>query len=142
MNAGLRVIDMGGVGGEALTADEDQADKTHASRKPDIGLMLYVSSLSVHAPQTIDGIVRICRELGEDRVGLTIVDVVAHPELAEAAGVVATPTLIRSDQTLSARVVGEILDPYELSNRILPELIDLPPSDMAEDSVIGRINCA
>jgi hypothetical protein len=126
----------------ALSLDRANTNPLQANS---IRLTLFVSGTSVFAPLTIDSIVRICEVLG-DRVKLDVVDVLTHPELSDRYGIVATPTLIRDDQTMEARVVGDIASTSELSSRILPELMDVVEerTDAADDAptVIGRISCA
>lgn len=108
----------------------------------EIRLTLFISSLSPTTPTTLDGLVRICRDIGSDRCRLEIVDVDVHPEIAELHRVVATPTLIRDDARLKSRIVGDLSDREQLANQILPELFDHLPDATHSNRVIGRITCA
>jgi circadian clock protein KaiB len=55
------------------------------------------------------------RRLGDERLGgdyrLDIVDVVRHPERAEAERILTTPTLIKLRPEPSRRVTGDLSDP-------------------------------
>lgn len=107
-----------------------------------ITLTLFISSYSVTTPLTVDSIVRLCRALGEESCQLDVVDVVTHPEIAEQYDVVATPTLIRHDETLSARVVGDLSSRSVIATCLLPELLDVDQQCARTTQIIGRISCA
>ena len=73
-------------------------------------LTLYVaggSSASARARVTID---RLCQERLDGRHRLEVVDVVRDPEAAEAARIVATPTLVREAPLPVRRIVGDLSD--------------------------------
>jgi circadian clock protein KaiB len=46
---------------------------------------------------------------------LTIIDVLQQPDIAEQAGIMATPTLIKSTPLPPRRVVGDLSDPQILA---------------------------
>ncbi len=75
-----------------------------------IHLELYVVGQSTRSIAAIANLERICREHLDGRfdLDLVIVDVLDHPEAAEAANIVATPTLIRRAPTPVRRLVGDL----------------------------------
>ena len=84
-------------------------------------LHLYVTG---HTPRSLSAeanLRRICEQcLGVDggAYELTLIDVLQHPELAEAANVFATPTTIRAAPLPAYRVIGDLSDPA----KVLPAL--------------------
>ena len=73
-----------------------------------IHLELYVVGQSARSMAAIANLERICRSWLDGRYELTIVDVLDHPEAAEAANIVATPTLIRRAPAPIRRLVGDL----------------------------------
>jgi circadian clock protein KaiB len=73
-----------------------------------VHLELYVVGQSARSLAAIANLERICRSWLEGRYELMIVDVLDHPEAAEAANIVATPTLIRRAPTPVRRLVGDL----------------------------------
>jgi circadian clock protein KaiB len=73
-----------------------------------IRLELYVVGQSARSMAAIANLERICRSWLDGRYELTIVDVLDHPEAAEAANIVATPTLIRRAPSPVRRLVGDL----------------------------------
>jgi circadian clock protein KaiB len=71
-------------------------------------LELYVIGQSTRSLTAIANLERICREHLEGQFELTIVDVLDHPEAAEAANIIATPTLIRRAPAPVRRLVGDL----------------------------------
>jgi circadian clock protein KaiB len=71
-------------------------------------LELYVVGQSTRSLTAISNLERICREHLDGRFELTIVDVLDHPEAAELANIVATPTLIRRVPVPVRRLVGDL----------------------------------
>lgn len=66
---------------------------------------------------------RICEEELDGRYELEIIDVLEHPQMAEEARVLATPTLIKRLPPPLRRVIGDLSD----TERVLLGL-DLSPS--------------
>lgn len=73
-----------------------------------IALELYVVGQSARSITAIRNLERICRERLPGRVTVTIVDVLDHPEAAESANIIATPTLIRRSPAPVRRFVGDL----------------------------------
>ncbi len=71
-------------------------------------LTLYVTGTSPRTKVAIDNLNRIC-EL-EGRYELEIVDVLEHPQRAEDAKILATPTLIKQLPLPLRRVIGDLSD--------------------------------
>jgi circadian clock protein KaiB len=71
-------------------------------------LELYVIGQSARSLAAIANLERICRDHVAGRFELVIVDVLDHPEAAEEANIVATPTLIRRKPGPVKRVVGDL----------------------------------
>ena len=76
-------------------------------------LELYVTGRSMRSEAAIANLERILvRSRLEGRYQLVIVDVLDQPDAAEAANIVATPTLIRRSPAPVRRLVGD-LSPME-----------------------------
>ena len=75
---------------------------------PAIRLELYVIGQSRNSQTAIANLRRLCEQQLLGRCDLQIVDVLEHPEAAEAANVVATPTLIRRAPPPVRRIVGDL----------------------------------
>ena len=71
-------------------------------------LELYVVGRSMRSLAAIAKLEQICRDHLEGRYRLSIIDVLDHPEAAEAANIVATPTLIRRSPAPVRRLVGDL----------------------------------
>ena len=71
-------------------------------------LKLYVSG---ELPRSVMAIRRL-RELcaGLENCEVEVIDVLAHPDLAEAAQILATPTLIRETPLPAQRILGDLSD--------------------------------
>ena len=73
-------------------------------------LKLYVTGATQRSERAIANIRRICEaELGGE-FELDVIDVLEHPQLAEADKILATPTLIREFPRPSRRIVGDLSD--------------------------------
>ncbi|MCJ2092073.1 MULTISPECIES: circadian clock KaiB family protein [unclassified Methylobacterium] len=73
-------------------------------------LRLFIAGTSPRSQRTIENLRRICREHLADRHSLVIVDIYQQPELAEAAQVVAAPTLLKLTPEPLRRIVGDLSD--------------------------------
>ena len=88
---------------------------------PKYMLHLYVTG---HTPRSLSAeanLRRICEQClgaGGGAYELRLIDVLQHPELAEAANVFATPTTIRTAPLPAYRVIGDLSDPA----KVLPAL--------------------
>lgn len=72
-------------------------------------LILYVAGGSARA-QRAESQVRAIIDAAGSNVRLEVVDVRADPARAEEAGILATPTLVRTDGPPSRRVIGDLAD--------------------------------
>lgn len=61
----------------------------------EVVLELYVAGGSLNSAQAIENLRRICEERLSGRYSLEVIDVLEDPQAAEAANILATPTLIR-----------------------------------------------
>ena len=73
-------------------------------------LKLYVTGHTPRAEVAIDNLRRICEDDLGGRYDVEIIDVLAHPQLAEDEKVLATPTLIKSLPPPLRRVIGDLSD--------------------------------
>lgn len=84
-------------------------------------LKLYIAG---HTPRSQDAIVnlrRICEEMFPDGAyELAIIDVLEQPELAEAAKILATPTLIKELPPPTRRIIGDLTDKQQVMTWIEP----------------------
>jgi circadian clock protein KaiB len=91
-------------------------------------LRLFVAGPSRRSQEAERMARRIVDEYGTDGSHLEVIDVFDDPEAAEAASVLATPTLVRVLPAPQARVIGG-LDDHDL----VVSLLDLPHLRTAED---------
>jgi circadian clock protein KaiB len=77
-------------------------------------LKLYVTGKSARAAVAIANLQRICEEELDGRYELQIIDVLEHPELAEADKILATPTLIKRLPPPLRRVIGDLSDKHKV----------------------------
>ena len=71
-------------------------------------LKLYVTGTSARAEQAIENLRRICEQDLQGCYHLEVIDVVEHPELAEEAKILATPTLVKQLPPPLRRVIGDL----------------------------------
>lgn len=76
-------------------------------------LQLYVAGNSVSSQRARERVVRLCQnELKTWQ--LEIIDILAEPEKAEEALILATPTLVSRKQGQERRVVGDLSDGHKV----------------------------
>lgn len=73
-------------------------------------LKLYITGSSARAEQAIENLRHICEQDLNGQYELEIIDVLEHPELAEEARILATPTLIKQLPPPLRRVIGDLSD--------------------------------
>ena len=73
-------------------------------------LRLYVAGSTSRSRMAIDGIKSAFDDCLKDKGRLEIIDVLKEPGLAEAAKVMATPTLIRLKPSPHRRLIGDLSD--------------------------------
>lgn len=71
-------------------------------------LRLYVTGASARSARAVRNITRICEEHFAGRYELTVIDLLQSPGQAEAAGVVAAPTLVKELPLPVRRLIGDL----------------------------------
>ena len=73
-------------------------------------LTLYITGASPRSETAVANLKHLCETELDGRYELEIVDVLAHPERAEHAKILATPTLIKELPPPLRRVIGDLSD--------------------------------
>jgi circadian clock protein KaiB len=73
-----------------------------------VRLELYIVGATRNSQTAMANLRRLCDQQLDDRYELVIVDVLENPDAAEAANIVATPTLIRRAPLPVRRIVGDL----------------------------------
>lgn len=84
-----------------------------AARSPDraeFELRLFIAGNSPRSQRTVETLRRICQTRLPDRFVLSVVDIYQQPDLAEADGVLAAPTLLILSPPPVRRLVGDLSD--------------------------------
>ncbi len=90
-----------------------------------VALELYVSGGAGRSMRAVGAARRLVERLGPERAALEVVDVLAEPRRAEAARIIATPTLVRSSPPPPAKLIGDLDGPEELAAHLgLGTLLD------------------
>ena len=76
--------------------------------RPALRLELYIVGHARNSQTALANLRRLCDQQLAGRCELLIVDILEHPEAAEAANIVATPTLIRRAPPPVRRIVGDL----------------------------------
>lgn len=85
-------------------------------------LRLFIAGSSPRSQRTIENLHRVCALYLAGAVDVEVVDIYQQPELAEANGVVAAPTLLKVLPLPRRLIIGDLSD----EARVLRGL-DLPP---------------
>ncbi len=75
---------------------------------PSFRFELYVAGDAPRSRLAIRALTDLCEEHLPGRYELSVIDVTEHPELAERAHVLATPTLLRLSPTPRVRIIGDL----------------------------------
>lgn len=75
-----------------------------------IRLILYVAGQTPRSERAIANLRRIAAESLAADTALEVVDVVDHPEAAEAARILTTPTVVKASPAPQRRVTGDLSD--------------------------------
>jgi len=86
------------------------ADMIEAPAETKVVLDLYIAGMSNRSLRAVERVSRLCQRYLPGRFSLQIVDIYVQPDRAEAAQVIATPTLVRSRPTPLRQVVGDMSD--------------------------------
>jgi circadian clock protein KaiB len=73
-------------------------------------LRLYVSGESPNSLVAFANLKRLCDTYLPDRHRLEVVDLIEHPSLALAEGIVAVPTLVRLSPQPARTIIGDLSD--------------------------------
>ncbi len=73
-------------------------------------LTLYIAGASPRSERAIAHIERIRDIYLRERCVLQVIDVLERPDRAEAAGIMATPTLVREQPRPERRIIGDLSD--------------------------------
>jgi circadian clock protein KaiB len=79
---------------------------------------LFVAGATPRNEQVIRILEQVCQEALGDRFRLLVIDVRQQPEAAEAARILATPTLIREAPAPVQRIIGHLADPAQLVQQL------------------------
>ena len=93
-------------------------------------LRLYITGLTARWVRAISNIRVICQEHLKGRYDLEVIDLSQHPELAEAAQIIAAPTLIKKLPLPLRRFIGDMSE----TERILIGLDLRRSSDTATEA--------
>jgi circadian clock protein KaiB len=77
---------------------------------PELRLTLFVAGDSPRTREAAAGLARACGDLLGSPVHVKTVDVLEHPELAEAHRILTTPTIVREAPAPRRRVTGDLRD--------------------------------
>lgn len=85
-------------------------------------LKLYIAGHTPRSQNAIVNLRRICDEVfPQGAYELMIIDVLEQPELAEAAKILATPTLIKEIPPPIRRIIGDLADKEQVITWIEPQ---------------------
>lgn len=85
-------------------------------------LRLYLTGITPRSSQAVTGIKALCEKYLEGRYELEVVDLYQQPERAQAAQIIAAPTLVKELPLPLRRLIGDLANP----DRVLIAL-DLKP---------------
>jgi circadian clock protein KaiB len=91
-------------------------------------LKLYVTGQTARTQRAIQNLRRLCEEDLTGRYKLEVIDVLEHPELAEADRILATPTLIKQLPPPLRRVIGDLSDRERVLVGLEVQAGDTPPA--------------
>jgi len=73
-------------------------------------LKLYISGKTHGTEQAIESLREICQDTLHEEYQVEVIDVLEHPERADQARVLATPTVIRTLPLPVRRIIGDLSD--------------------------------
>jgi circadian clock protein KaiB len=96
-------------------ADNNRKDSTEAferlaeeMKSEKYLLRLYISGMTARSTEAINSLTGLCEDHLKGRYELEIVDLYKHPEMAEKAQIIATPTLVKQLPLPIRRLVGTL----------------------------------
>ena len=81
-------------------------------------LVLYVAGDTPRSSRAASSLRRLCSIAGIPADALEIVDVVERPDLADAEGILATPTVVSVRGSRTRRVIGDLSDIDRLASAL------------------------
>lgn len=73
-------------------------------------LRLYVTGRSAQSQRAIENLNRICQADLPGEFSIEVIDVLEHPDLAEQAKILATPTLVKQLPEPVRKIIGDLSD--------------------------------
>src|SRR5215204_627659 len=89
-------------------------DTPPPSAVSELRLKLFVAGDSPRAREAASNLARICQQMLPDEVVVETVDVLEHPDLAEAYRILTTPTVLREAPPPVRRATGDLGDADQL----------------------------
>jgi len=77
-------------------------------------LRLYVAGMTARSMNAVAALKTLCEQLLPGRYELEIINLLEHPELAEAKEILATPTLVKELPLPVRRLVGDLMKPDQV----------------------------
>lgn len=77
-------------------------------------LKLYITGQSSLSSASVRNLLRCCREHLAGRYDVQVIDICQQPELARAAQIIATPTLVRTRPVPVRRFIGNLSDRQQM----------------------------
>lgn len=96
-------------------------------------LKLFIAGRTSRANVAIENLRRICEEDLANQYMLELIDVIEHPDLAEAEKILATPTVVKTLPPPIRRVIGDLSD----ASKVLLGLDIVPVPRTAEEPHIA-----
>jgi len=96
------------------TRTQSTAMFEQALAEPDKGayvLRLYLTGASPRSLRAVENVKTLCEQYLPGRYKLEVVDLYQQPEQAQAAQIIATPTLVKELPTPLRRLIGDLSDP-------------------------------
>lgn len=78
------------------------------SRQPQFVLKLFVAGKTANSLRAIANLHAVCEEKLAGHYSVEVIDVLEHPELAEANYILATPTLVREMPHSMQQILGDL----------------------------------
>jgi circadian clock protein KaiB len=83
---------------------------------------LYIAGHTARSRRAVRNMTELCDELLPDRHTLKIINVLEHPQAAEEAKIITTPTLVQHSPHPGRRIVGDLSDRQALERALGVEL--------------------
>ena len=87
-------------------------------------LHLYVSGQTTRSLHAAANLRRLCEQHLAGRYELVLIDVLAQPDLADSARILATPTTVRTAPLPAHRVIGDLSDASKVITALGLDMLD------------------